>query len=170
MKKLLFAITFALFFSCNDGDIEVQVIDFEQGTIDSCDSVISTSTSILFKINDTEAIILELASGLLKNEITAEGTSIQSNIPTSKLTYRTFSDKVSKTYFCSDIPPATPMVVEELEAKSGTVIITTTTDTDSINFSHNIQLEDVVFITESDTQISDLNLNSFGIITTKKEE
>ncbi|MGB5498636.1 MAG: hypothetical protein WBM77_06880 [Maribacter sp.] len=166
MKNLFVLCVMALFVSCNDGDLQIETIDFDSFAISTCETTVTTSSTIFFKINNKEALILELQSGVLKNEV-SDG-SITSLVPSqSNLTYRVFSDNVTSNYFCDAIPTTTPSVLEEIEAEDGEVRITTnlvegTTDT----YEHVIQLSEITFITSTDQRITDLLINDFGTITT----
>ncbi len=166
MKNLFVLCVMALLVSCNDGDLQIETIDFDSVGIITCESTVTTSSTIFFKINNKEALILVLQSGVLKNEV-SDGV-ITSLVPSqSKLTYRIFSDNVTSSYFCDAIPTTTPSVIEEIEAEDGEVLITTvlaegTTDT----FEHTIQLSGISFITSQDERITDLQINDFGAIST----
>ncbi len=166
MKNLFVLCVMALLVSCNDGDLQIETIDFDSVGIITCESTVTTSSTIFFKINNKEALILVLQSGVLKNEV-SDGV-ITSLVPSqSKLTYRIFSDNVTSSYFCDAIPTTTPSVIEEIEAEDGEVLITTvlaegTTDT----FEHTIQLSGITFITSQDERITDLQINDFGAIST----
>ncbi|EAR00927.1 hypothetical protein [Maribacter sp. HTCC2170] len=167
MKNLFVCCLLAIFISCDDGDLQIETIDFDSVAINTCESTITTSSTVFFKINGTEALILELQSGVLKNEVSSG--SITSLVPSqSKLTYRIFSDKVASNYFCDDIPTTEPLVIEEIEAEAGEVLITTvlaegTTDT----YEHTIELNKITFITSQDQRITDLQINNFGVVTTQ---
>ncbi|WP_298480299.1 hypothetical protein [uncultured Maribacter sp.] len=167
MKKLLFLLVVITLSSCDDGDLQIETIDFDSiTTITTCNTIDIAATNLLFKINDTEALILELPANVLKNEITTE--TIESNISASgpsKLIYRTFSDKATKDYFCSSVPLTTPTVLEEIIAKNGAVLITTTTE-DNITYTHKIILNDITLETSSSQRITDLSISDYGDITT----
>lgn len=169
MKYLLFFCFLTLLASCNDGDLQIETIDFDSITnVQACDSPISTASTVFFKINDKEALILELQAGVLKNE--ASTSTISSAVPgQSKVTYRAFSDKVTNNYFCDAIPTTTPSVVEEIEAGDGEVLITTTMvdDDTTITYEHNIQLSGLTFITSANQRITDLQINDFGVVITQ---
>ena len=155
-------ITVLLFSSCDDGDLQIETLDFDSVNAQTCDSPILTTTNLFFKINGDEVLILELGSGLLLNEAGTRSSSFPSN---SSLTYRIFNGTVSSGYFCDAIPPVSPVVEEEIQASGGTVTITTST-TDDLNFTHLIQLENVTLINGVDERITDLSLNDFGTIST----
>ena len=168
MKKLFVLCVMTVLVSCNDGDLQIETIDFDSVGISTCESTVTTSSTIFFKINNKEALILEIQSGVLKNEVSSE--VITSLVPSqSKLTYRVFSDNVTSNYFCDAIPTTTPSVLEEIEAENGEVHITTTlaegtTDT----FEHTIQLSEITFITSQDERITDLQISEFGTVTTSE--
>jgi len=169
MRNILFFAVLLFLFSCDDGDLQIEVIDFDSVDPQTCGTV-DIETSLFFKINEDEALILELQSGLLKNE--ASAATIESTIGSgSKLTYRLFSDNVTNTYFCSEVPTTTPTVLSEIEAENGKVLITTTgAEEDTVTFSHVIQLSDITFKTAADSRITDLTINDFGTVTTVKTE
>ncbi len=168
MGKFLFFVFLSLFISCDDGDLQIETIDFDSIAIQDCGGINVGKINVLFKINEDEVLILTLPNGILKNEVSE--TEITSIVPSaSKISYRIFSDKVTKNYFCDEIPLTTPTVLEEVEAEGGKVLITTTTE-DSVTFTHKISLSEISFITSTDTRITDLNINNFGTITTKTEE
>ncbi len=168
MKKIILPLVcFVWILGCSDGDLQIETIDFDSVSAQSCDSPVTTSTTLLFKINDDEALILELQSGVLNNGVVGETVSTESSLPTqSSLTYRIFSDGITTSYFCDDVPPATPLVVEEIEAQDGMVIIDTTADAEGTNFVHTISLSGVSFVNEAGERITNLAVDQFGEVST----
>ncbi len=169
MKRILFLACLCLFASCDDGDLQIETIDFDSVDPQTCGTV-DLDTQLFFKINGDEALILELQSGLLKNEPTE--ADITSTIGSqSKLTYRLFSDNVSSDYFCADVPLTEPTVINEIVAQNGMLTISTAgVETDTVTFNHTITLSDVSFITGTDARITDLSINEFGTVSTTKTE
>ncbi|NJB72357.1 hypothetical protein GGR42_002848 [Saonia flava] len=166
MKQFLFFCLLTSLISCDDGDLQIEVLDFDDSTIQQCESNVTTATRIFFKINDDEALILNLQNGLLKNEV-SDGV-ITSAVPgQSKITYRIFSDNVSKNYFCDAIPLAEPTVTDEIEAEDGEVRITSVLDEDGISFKHKIELSGISLVTENGDRITDLRISDFGEVITK---
>jgi len=169
MKYLLFFCFLTLLASCNDGDLQIETIDFDSITnVQACDSPVSTASTVFFKINDKEALILELQVGVLINE--ASTSTIISAVPSqSKVTYRAFSDKVASNYFCDAVPTITPSVIEEIEAGDGEVLITTimVDDGTTITYEHTIQLSGITFTTSANQRITDLQINDFGVVVTQ---
>jgi len=163
MKKFIF-LTFVLaILSCSDGDLQIETLDFDSVTIQQC-GTLSTATTLFFKINEDEALILDLQSGLISNEATTE--ALTSSVPgQSQLTYRIFSDNVGSDYFCDEIPPITPIVVEEIEAENGSVLVTTVA-IDETTFEHTIQLSNITLVNSLGERITDLTINDFGTFRT----
>ncbi|WP_190809299.1 hypothetical protein [Flagellimonas sp. S3867] len=168
MRKFFFPIlTFFVLLSCSDGDLQVETIDFNGVSLQFCADPVATSNNVLFKINTTEALILDLQSSVLNNGVVGETITTTSTIPgQSTLVYRNFSDNVTSAYFCDDVPPATPTVAQEIEAQDGIVTITTVADTDGTNFVHTITLTGVSFVAENGERITNLTIDEFGEVTT----
>ena len=169
MKQSFVLLLFCLFLSCNDGDLQIETIDFDSATIEFCESTVDVSSTFFFKLNPTEALILDLQSGVLQNE--ASDTTLVSNVPgQSQVTYRTFSDNVTKNYFCDQVPPVTPVVIEEILAEGGEVLITTIqSETDTTIYEHTIELSGISLVNSQGERITNLNIDNFGTITTQEE-
>lgn len=165
MKKYLIIGCSLLFFACDDGDLQIETVDFDSIiNVQNCGTLSTTATNVVFKINGDESLIITLASGLLKNEVTT--TDRESIVPgNSQISYRIFSDNVTSAYFCDAPPPLTPTATEEIEAEGGSIFITTTT-TDDVTYSHSIKLSGITFVNENGSRITDLQINEFGTVTT----
>ncbi|MGI9545956.1 MAG: hypothetical protein ACR2MM_01870 [Flavobacteriaceae bacterium] len=165
-----FLTLFLLFLiACNDGDLQIETIDFNSASIQFCESSTDISSTFFFKLNTAEALLLELQSGILKNE-PSDGTIVSTVPGQSQITYRTFSDDVSSNYFCDQVPPVTPVVLEEILAEGGEVFITTIqSETDTTIYEHSIELSGVSLVNSQGERITDLNIDSFGTITTQEE-
>ena len=134
MKKIL-GILFACvsFISCNDGDIIVTSFDFDNQNLQACGGPgayvffkINTSTqeSISLKLNTTDVLFLE------------SGTVNYSLNESNFVNYRKFGEGISTDYFCSSIPPISPLAQQNYLANSGTASLTTITtleDNDNVN-------------------------------------
>lgn len=168
MNRVLLIFIFCFFNSCDDGDLIIETIDFNDISITFCESTTTISSTLFFKLNTTETLVLELQSGILKNEVSAD--TIKSAIPgESQLIYRTFSDNISKNYFCDAVPPITPTVVEEYEGEGGEVFITTVqSESDTTIYEHKIELNGISLVNVEGLRITDLRINDFGTITTKE--
>lgn len=168
MGKYFFLIPLiGMLFSCGDGDLQIDTIDFDNVSVQFCTAPQVSAKNILFKINGDEALIMELQSGVLNNGVVGETVTTESAVPgQTQITYRIFSDDVSKNYFCDAIPPVTPTVIEEIEAEDGTVFIETMADADSTNFVHTISLSGISFVNSKGERITNLTINEFGEVTT----
>ena len=126
----------------------------------------TTATEVLFKLKESESLILELQSGLLKNEVS--GDTLESTFPSqSQLIYRIFSENVSASYFCDAIPPVTPKVSEEVPAESGSVLIYTSRNpSDTTQFEHQIWFENVSFVNAAGERLTNLTVDEFGTLRT----
>ena len=170
MVRNYIAIFFFLLISCDDGDLEIRTIDFNNATVEFCETVTDINSTFFFKLNSTEALILELQSGLLKNE-PSEATIVSSVPSQSQVTYRTFSGDINRNYFCDQPPPAEPIVVEEILASGGEVWINTVqSEVDTTIYEHTIELNSMTFINSRGERITNLNVDNFGTITTIQEE
>lgn len=169
MKNIIICLSLLVFHSCDDGDLQIETINFDDSDIQFCDIAPTTGTTLFFKTVDKEALILTLKSGTLKNEA-SEGEIAYPISADTKITYRIFSDKVTKNYFCDIVPPKTPTVMEEIEAQSGSVLITTIAkvEGETTTYEHTIRLNEISLVNKTnDQRITDLRINNFGTITTK---
>jgi len=153
MKKIigLVLLTFSLH-SCDDGDITLQSFNFDSQSIQKC-----SSTNLLFKINDSEALLLDIPESNLPTDATPDDTPVELSVNTThQIIYRKYSETVTSSSFCGDIPPATPVVTKEWNASGGKIIIITnyvydTDNTTVIGLTHNITFQNVSFTSGEDT-------------------
>lgn len=125
MKKIigLFAFMFLLN-GCDDGDLTIETIDFEDVTAVKCGL-----NDLVYKIKENEALIIEIpeASNAFIATVTPYGEPRQFTIGgNNKVIYRSYSGTIATENVCSTIPPSSPNVTEEWVATSGTIEITTT--------------------------------------------
>jgi hypothetical protein len=168
MKKVFPLFLVLILNACSDGELQIDVIDFDSAALQFCESETTINSTVFFKLNNDEALILELQSGLLQNQASTD--TIRSTIPSqSSLIYRFFSDGVSKNYFCDDIPPATPTVLDEILAEAGEVLITTVqSESDSTRYEHTIKLSGVTLVNNQGERITNTQIEDFGTITTQE--
>ncbi len=130
MKRVLgLLVAVILLSSCDDGDLIFEDINFDDVTAKKCDNKI-------YKLNDSEAIILKIGESenddsflsAFPTEPTAIGQpkNIEINNTTNKVVYRLYNGEVADNNICGSIPAAFPTIIEEWEATSGTIQITTT--------------------------------------------
>lgn len=168
MKKFVLLFFLILEFSCSKGELQINSVDFDSASLQYC-GILNTDSQLFFKINDREALILQLAPGLLRNE-NSDGL-IESTIPNaSKLTYRIFNNTVSSSYFCDLLTPSSPLVIEDLNAEVGRVRIETLQNVDDPQkFDHIITLQGVSFVNAKGERLSNLTVENYGTLTTTVE-
>lgn len=162
IRKIAGIICLGITVACGDGDLQIDTLDFDSVSIGQCGSVTS-STEIFFKIDDNQALILDLKGPKLPDASSAQSFSVPGQV---ELIYRIFDGDVSSAYFCDDIPPVSPNVTEEIEASAGTVNIVSTLNDDETSVDHVITFEEITLINVSGERITDLTINNFGTVTT----
>lgn len=119
--------------SCDDGDIIVTTLDFDDTVLKLCGD---DEVKVLFQINNDEIFesislrttnnkFSDLEKVLSTDEVPEITFLLDQN---NKIVYRTFDAAVPADYFCNAIPPSSPNVLEELESVGGVVTITTVID------------------------------------------
>ena len=149
-KIIIFAFLIAIFtIACNDGDLEVETISFENNDVLSCKANDTTAT-FLFKVNQKQALILKLPTNVLENK----AKTITGAIPSSyKVVYRTYSDNVSSSYFCSDYPPTQAIYDENTHQL--------------LRYDHLIRISDLVLVNSKGNKLVDSNF-IFGTYQTNR--
>ena len=155
MKKIigLFLIT-TLLNSCDDGDLTQENINFDAVAVQKC-----TQNSLLYKLNENEALIFDATSINFPTETMDQEFAIS---PANRVIYRFYNNLVTTATICEIIPPVTPIVSDEWSASAGNIIIKTSankTPPDSDNgtritgYSHNITFKNITFSKSNGTQV-----------------
>ena len=123
MKKYFALLFCALLFSCDDGDFDIPTFNFEEQAIQYCGEV------VFFKIDLKESLIIELninepTKDFLLTEMDAEIYTLTSG-GANNISYRTFNEVVTASYFCQAIPPVTPKTESEWLGTSNLYITNT---------------------------------------------
>ncbi|MGB5654153.1 MAG: hypothetical protein WBM56_10020 [Robiginitalea sp.] len=165
MRKGIFLLVFLGLIGCSDGELQIETIDFDAVDLNFCGTA-TTQTELFFKLNEFDALILNLDNGLIRNQASTD--TIRSAIPGgSQVRYRLFDDTVNSAYFCDVVPPVTPGVVEEIPGQSGEVLIfTTRSETDTTKFEHTIRLKNVSFVNDAGERLTNIAVDDFGAFTT----
>lgn len=130
--RTCFAFVLMLLFlsSCDDGDIIVTTLDFNNPGLEMCG--IERNKVLYFTKNEGvfETISLKFSNPRISNQAGILATDSTQTITfelneTNQVIYRTYDGAVPQNYFCSDIPPGSPRVLEELKSVGGTVTIST---------------------------------------------
>ncbi|MBF7093116.1 hypothetical protein IUY40_16415 [Flavobacterium sp. ALJ2] len=129
MKKIISIALFALLLNgCDDGDISVDSIEFQDILPSICPDNNSTS-SLIFKLKEQESLLLYLPKEVFAGEPSV-GTPLvpkkySIDLTKYRVIYRAYNGKVTLNNMCDVIPPATPNVIEEWVATSGIIEIIT---------------------------------------------
>lgn len=146
MKKILGVLLLAFsLHSCDDGEMTLQSFNFDTQSIIKC-----SDTNLLYKINESEALLLSLPDGTLPTEETPDDDPLILNVNSSnEIIYRKYSGDVSSDSFCGGIPPASPVVTNEWNANGGVIIIITDyiydSDSNITGLTHNITFQNISF-------------------------
>ncbi|WP_269223140.1 hypothetical protein [Flavobacterium sp. IMCC34518] len=141
---------------CDDGDLNVDTIDFTAVTAKSC-----TDNNLIFKLKESEALILNLPTTVFTTTPTPVGSPLELKINSeNKVVYNFYNGNVAEGNVCDLIPPASPSVNKQLTASEGTIQITTTTiktvdeknnSTRISGYNHNIIFKNIKFIKSDGT-------------------
>lgn len=169
MKRILGLLTLLLLInSCDDGDLTVANIDFSEVAATKC-----TNRDIIYKIKDSEMLILAIPATTFINDETLEDQPIEVEITGSiQVVYRRYNGEPTSANICDLITAGSPNLLEEWNATSGTIQITsraiksvnsTTGITQITGYNHYIVFEDIVFQRpDGTTQTYDGNTFVFG--------
>jgi hypothetical protein len=160
MKKI-FGLMAALLLltGCDDGDMTFQTFNFGNATVQSCNN-----NGIVFKISGTQVLILDIDPNAFVDIPTNEGSPrIVTLNGSNSLIYRNYNGSVSSASLCSDIPPASPSVLEEWVAlPGGTIsIVTTPRDNDQdelVGYNHAITINSATFTKGEETIVIENNI------------
>ena len=173
MNKILFFIVCIFLLGCDDGNLQIETIDFDDIDAASCDNIIDAGENkVLFKIKTSEALILEILAGELENlnsGETAKSSTITQATTTSSLTYRFFNETISDTYFCADVPPSGITVQDEVLAEKGTLNIISKAASISATvktYEHDIKIIDLTMVNDQGQRITDETGIDYGTFNT----
>jgi len=163
MKKILGLLALIFILSCDDGEMSFKTFNFGTGNPSICGD-----SNILYKINGTEVLILDLSAAGIVNSATPPGEPRLITLGSGNtITYRNYSDTPTANVICSFPAPSTPSVREEWTG-TGTIQIETVAVRNNSNiltgFSHKITLVDVSFSKDGKTtRIVDNDMGSIVI-------
>lgn len=132
MKKLIFILSLLLFTGCSDGDFSIEALDFGTSEIKLCNNFTSQGEYVFYQLSEDnkKAMIINIKN--LTTNITEEIDTVEYTLNNDNtILYRIF-DGDAKSYFCNEVQPTSPKVIEEWIATSGTIqIITVLTEDDN---------------------------------------
>ena len=155
MKRVVSLLVFALLLNgCDDGDLIQEDISFEDVATQNC-----TTNNIIYKLKDSEALILEVVGFTFPTETKSQELDISAS---NRVLYRFYNGAVTSSTICETIPPATPIVVDQWTTSGGKIVINTTavkttntTDnsTKITGYNHNITFKNITFVKSNGTQV-----------------
>ena len=155
MKRVVSLLVFALLLNgCDDGDLIQEDISFEDVASQSC-----TTNHIIFKLKDSEALILEALEATFPTETKSQELNINAS---NRVIYRFYNGAVTSSTICETIPPATPIVMDQWTTSGGKIVINTTAikTTDATDnstritgYNHNITFKNITFVKSNGTQV-----------------
>ena len=160
MKRVFSLLIFVLLLNgCDDGDLTLETIDFEDAETKSC-----SDNNIIYKLKENEALLLEIPKTTFENEPTDPESPIVIDIDnsTNRVVYRFYDGAVAEDNICNTIPPATPYVSDQWTASSGKIEIATTTKTIPgtiagstviTGYNHRIVFKNITFAKTNGTQV-----------------
>jgi hypothetical protein len=160
MKRVLGLLVFALFLnSCDDGDLTLENIDFEDVSAQSC-----STNNIIYKLKESEALLVEIPKTVFTNEPTDVDNPIEIaiNNSTNRVLYRFYNGTIATDNICNTIPPASPSVTDQWIGTSGTIEIvtsaikatnTTENSTRITGYNHSITFKNITFQKNIGTQV-----------------
>ena len=160
MKRVFSVLLLVLLLNgCDDGNLTLETIDFEDTTTQSC-----STNDIIYKLKEKEALLFEIPESSFENEPTNPNspTIIDIDNSTYRVVYRFYNGTVSADNICNTIPPALPNVTDQWTATSGKIqIITTAVKTTNptenstriTGYNHNIVFKNITFDKGNGTQV-----------------
>ena len=155
MKRVVSLLIFALLLNgCDDGDLIQEDISFEDVAAQNC-----TTNDIIYKLKDSEALILEVLGFTFPTETISQELDINTS---NRVLYRFYNGAVTSSTICETIPPATPIVMDQWTTSGGKIVINTTaikttntTDnsTKITGYNHNITFKNITFVKSNGTQV-----------------
>lgn len=119
---LILAVVFLLQ-SCDDGDILITTFNFDNAELKACGQ---PGNYVFYKINPEAMESLSLKLDVTDSLYKTEGTKTYTLNGTGNfVNYRTYDGALGSNYFCSSIPPTSPVVTVDYMAASGTANFTT---------------------------------------------
>ncbi|QEE50730.1 hypothetical protein FUA48_14430 [Flavobacterium alkalisoli] len=158
MKKLLAILSVILFISCDDGDMTFKNFDFGNATLQYC-----SLNDLLYKYNGTEMLILDIPSSYFTNVEGDETVVIGNN---NKVIYRNYNNTANSSVICSDIPPSSPIVIEEWNASAGGTLRIQTEKLENNSYQHVITIIYLEFVNGGQSTV--IENQSFGTYTTQQ--
>ncbi|MGC1514870.1 MAG: hypothetical protein WA810_04785 [Maribacter sp.] len=173
MKKYVLLSFLGLLIGCDDGDILIENVDFDEVSLEVCASTPAErlANTFFFKIQDDEALLLTMAANQIRNA-TSLDRSLTTTITASgapQLIYRLYTGSITRSFFCDVIQPVSPTVAQESVAAGGNITVTSLVSTVSRTnktYAHTIEINDLSLTNEIGERLTDRPTLDFGNFTT----
>lgn len=148
----------SLLSSCDDGDIIITTFDFEDIALEQCGDV---GEYIFFKINNTNLESLSLRLQTQDSILFEEGNwTYTIDDGNNRVNYRTYNAEIPTTYFCTFIPPTTPLIERDYSSTQGTLEVSSDI-TDTLYSGVGID-EDTTYVLSTTLRFINLRLLTEG--------
>ncbi|MEA9412141.1 hypothetical protein [Flavobacterium sp. PL02] len=156
MKKIASILLFAFLLNgCDDGDISVDLINFEDTTTLNCPTDETITSTLIFKLKEKESLLLYVPKNIFAGDPNPVPKFYDINLTDHRVIYRAYNGKIEQNNICAVIPPATPTVIEEWIATSGVISVLTAPEIDTkdeinnstriIAYNYNITFKNITF-------------------------
>lgn len=166
MNKIIGLIAIVLLLTgCDDGEMTLKSFNFSSGNAQTC-----TNNGLIFKVQGNEALLLQIDRSNFLNISTKDPNTGQ-HVPreitigsaSNRMIYRTYSGTVSSASICTELPPASPSVIDEYMAQPGSrlsIITEEVKNTDQVitGYNHIITIVNATFTKDGETIIISDNL------------
>ena len=119
--------------SCDDGDIIVTTFDFDAIQLENCGEV---GEYVFYKINNDNLESISLSLGTTDDIfLTSAERTYPLNGTSNFANYRTYSDVIDASFFCSNVTPSEPEITDDFVGNSGDAflqIVATNDDNDGV--------------------------------------
>jgi hypothetical protein len=128
MKKFLGILICVIAFSgCDDGDLIVDTINFDDVNTSTC-----ADNNLLFKLKESESLILNIPEDTFEDTFIEDNTAVGDTIKLdvnniNQVIYNFYDGKVTTAKICDLIPPGFPNTKTQWNATSGVIQVTTKT-------------------------------------------
>lgn len=158
MKHFFLPIFFLfLLTSCDDGDVIVTTFDFDNISLQYCQT---TNTYVFYKVNNTNLESLSFVFQTQNDSILTTESTIIAMIggADNVVNYRTYNDEVPPSFFCSSVPPSNPRIIRDYTSVQGQAsLFTRVVDTTYVGVGIE---QDTLFVYRTSIEFSHLRLVS----------
>lgn len=159
LMKHFFLPIFFLFLltSCDDGDVIVTTFDFDDISLQYCQT---SNAYVFYKINNTNLESLSFVFQTQNDSIlTTESTILASlEVAGNVVNYRTYNAEVPPSFFCSNVPPSNPRIIRDYVSVQGQAsLFTRIVDTTLVGVGNE---QDTLYVYKTSIEFSNIRMVS----------